>query len=172
MKTGLIFLIVFAWSSACVAQSQATTIRVQAMDMAKALLRKDYNTFAGFMHPKVITMAGGKQNLIVRMDTMNAVAAQLGASIKKVLIGNPGNIITYKHELQTTLPQFTELESAFGNITLESTLIAISADNGKKWYFIDTSVYNIKEVKKAMPDLSPELVIPPSRPPKITPAKQ
>lgn len=124
------------------------------------------------MHPKVIEMAGGKAKLIERMDTVNAVASQFGAEIKKILIGNPGSIVKYKKELQSTLPQFTEMKTGFGNLTLETTLIAISRDGGKHWYFIDTSIYNMNDVKKALPDLSPGLVIPPSKPPKFTPAQQ
>lgn len=64
------------------------------------------------------------------------------------------------------------MASGFGNVTFETTLIAISPDEGKHWYFVDTSVYNVKDVKKAVPDLSPQLVIPPAKPPKIIPNKQ
>jgi hypothetical protein len=63
------------------------------------------------------------------------------------------------------------MKTSFGNLALETTLIAISSDGGKNWYFIDTSVYNVNDLKKAMPDLSPDLVIPPAKPPKFTPAQ-
>lgn len=140
--------------------------------MVKALLRKDFPAFVKYMHPKIIELAGGKEKLISRMDTMNITAAQFGAEIKKILIGNPSDIIHYKNELQATVPQTTEMASGFGNVTFETTLLAISQDEGRHWYFVDTSVYNAKDVKKAMPDLSPNLVIPPAKPPKIIPNKQ
>lgn len=172
MKNILCVCITLFCAAACFAQPANTIIKTQAMDMAKALLRKDFPAFVKYMHPKIIALAGGKDKLINRMDTMNVTAAQFGAEIKKVLIGNPSNIIHYKNELQATVPQTTEMVSGFGSVTFETSLIAISPDEGKHWYFIDTSVYNVKDVQKAMPDLSPDLVIPPAKPPKIIPNKQ
>lgn len=61
------------------------------------------------------------------------------------------------------------MKTGFGSLSLESTLIAISKDKGKTWTFIDTSIYQINDVKKALPDLSPELVIPAPVPPKFVP---
>jgi hypothetical protein len=154
------------------AQNQNSIIKIQAMDMANALVKKDFPRFLKYMYPSIIDVAGGKDKVLQRMDTMNAMASQVGAVIKKIVIGNPGTIIKYKNQLQVTLPQISEMSSGFGNITLETTLIAISTDAGKNWYFVDTSMYNSSDVKKAMPDLSPELVIPPMKPPKFTPAQQ
>lgn len=139
------------------------------MDMAKALLKKDFQAFTKYMHPKVIEMAGGKDKAIQRMDTINNIATQFGAEITKILIGTPGTVINYKKEMQVTLPQTTEMKTGFGSLSLETTLIGISKDGGKNWLFIDTSVYNVKDLQKNMPELSPALVIPPAKPPKFTP---
>lgn len=152
-------------------QNQNSIIKAQAMDMARALIKKDYPAFIKYMHPQVIQLAGGNDKLIARMDTVNAVAAQYGAEIKRVVIGNPGIIVNHNKEMQVTIPQITEMKTGFGNLVLESTLIAISADKGKSWYFIDTSVYNAENIKQALPNLSPALVIPPAKPPKFTPAQ-
>jgi len=150
-------------------QNLNSVIKIQAMDMAKALIKKDYNTFAKYMHPQVTAAAGGQSKLIQQMDTANAVAAKFGAEIKKVLIGNPSAVVTFNKELQATIPQYTEMRTNFGSLTLESTLVAISQDNGKNWYFIDTSVFDVKDLRKSLPNLSPELVIPPAKAPKFTP---
>jgi hypothetical protein len=171
MKKNFFVLFMIMLSLTGLAQNQNTIIKTQAMDMARALQKKDFPTFTKYMHPKVIEMAGGKNKAIERMDTVNAIAARFGAEIKSILIGNPGNIVSYKKELQVTLPQTTEMKTSFGNLALETTLIAISGDGGKHWYFIDTSVYNVNDLKKSMPDLSPDLVIPPAKPPKFTPAQ-
>src|SRR3979409_1816575 len=108
------------------AQSQQMVIKNQASDMVKALLRKDFTTFAKYMHPKVIEMAGGKEKLLKRMDTANTLVTEFGAKITKVVIGNPGKIVNFKNELQTTLPETTDLQTPLGNVTIETTLIAIS----------------------------------------------
>jgi hypothetical protein len=172
MKRYVLIGMLVCYAATSIAQNQAAIIKTQAMDMAGTLVKKDFPSFIKYMHPDIIKLAGGKEKALQRMDTVNAMAAQFGATIKRILIGNPGKVINYKNQLQVTLPQTSELASGFGNVTLETTLIAISTNGGKNWYFIDTSVYNMKDVKKAMPDLSPELAIPPPKPPKFTPAQQ
>ena len=92
---------------------------------------------------------------------------QFGAEIKRVTIGNPGKIINFNHQLQAIVPQTTEMKFMASTITLESTLIAISDDKGKHWYFVDTSIYRGDKIKSSLPNLSPELQIPPMKPPKI-----
>jgi len=61
------------------------------------------------------------------------------------------------------------LKTALAQITAETTLIVISNDKGKTWWFIDTNVYNIDSLKNILPDLSAELVIPERKKPKIVP---
>ena len=153
-------------------QNLETTIKIQAMDMARAVLAKDVNKLVGYMPPKLVAAAGGKEKLMMTRDTLNKYMKQFGAEIKRVTIGNPDRVISYKNQLQTTLPQTTEARFMAITITLESTLIAISEDKGVHWYFVDTSIYRGEKFKSSLPDLSPELVIPPMKPPKITGAEQ
>ena len=154
------------------AQNMQSTVKAQAMEMAKAVLAKDVEKLVKYMHPKVVEAAGGKEKMLIARDTMNKYMQQFGAEIKKVTIGNPGTIISYKNELQTTLPQTTEVKVMASLISAETTLIAISEDKGIHWYFIDTSIYRSDKVKKLLPNLSPDLVIPPMKPPKMTPIEQ
>ena len=169
IRYSVITLIVALTSIVADAQNHSTIIKTQAMDMAKALLKKDYATVSRYMHPGVTEYAGGRNKLIQQMDTASAVAAKFGAEIKKVLIGNPAEVVKFNKELQTTIPQTTEMKTGFGTLTLETTILAISQDGGKHWYFTDTSLFNVKELKKSLPNLSAELIIPPARSPKFTP---
>jgi len=169
MKKILGTLLLLSFNFLLFAQNQSAVIKTQAMDMARALLKKDYATFTRYMHPEILKKAGGQEKLIEKMDTINARSKEFGAEIKKVVIGNPGPVISYKNELQCVLPQTTEMQTVFGKLELETTLIGISNDGGKTWTFIDTSIYNIKDVKATLPSLSSDLVIPPAKQPKFTP---
>jgi len=153
-------------------QNPETVIKIQAMDMARAVLAKDVNKLVGYMPPKLVADAGGKDKLLMARDTLNKYMKQFGAEIKKVTIGNPGKIISYKKLLQATVPQTTEVKFMAGTAILESTLIAISEDKGLHWYFVDTSIYRGDKLKSSLPDLSPELIIPPMKPPKIVADEQ
>ena len=151
------------------AQNQSSVIKGQALHMAQALLKKDFTAFSKFVHPKLVEAAGGSGKLTERLDSANAMAKQFGAEIKRIHIGDPAKAIQYKNELQTTLPQTTEMATAMGSIVFETTLIALSSDGGKNWRFLDTSLFSVKEIKKWVPELSPSLVIPAQKPPKIIP---
>jgi hypothetical protein len=166
--TPLLTVIILLWAvMQASGQNLSTVIKIQAMDMARAVLAKDVNKLVGYMPPKLVADAGGKDKLMIARDTVNKYMKQFGAEIKRVTIGDPGKIITYKKQLQATLPQTTEVKFMASKVILETTLIAISEDNGLHWYFVDTSIYRGDKLKSSLPDLSPELVIPPMKQPKI-----
>lgn len=148
-------------------QPTETTIKIQAMDMARAVLAKDVNKLVSYMPPKLVAQAGGKEKLLAARDTLNKYMQQFGAEIKKVTIGNPGSIVIYKNQWQAIVPQTTEMTVMSGRFIFESSLVAISEDKGRHWYFVDTSVYRGEKLKSVLPDLSPQLVIPPAKPPRV-----
>ena len=152
-------------------QNLQTTIKGQAVNMANALIQNDFPNFVKYMDPKIIDYVGGKEKLKATMDTGAIKMKQFGAKFKKILIGNPGEIISYKNQLQCVVPENTEIESILGSLTAQTSLIAISVDKGKNWYFTDTNIYKEEKLKTLMPDLSPNLVIPPQQKPTFIPKK-
>jgi len=151
-------------------QNLSTTIKVQAMDMGSALMKNDFETFIKYMHPNVITFAGGKEKMKSKMDSAYAAAKLFGVSFKRYSIGSPGEIVSYKNQLQAVLPEITTIKSPLGDLTVETSMIVISADGGKNWWFIDTNVYKVDKLKSILPDISPDIVIPPQKEPKLVPA--
>ena len=149
------------------AQTNSSSIKTAAFEMGKALVEKNSDGFLRFVHPSMITMAGGKEQLQVLTDSALKVFEQFGGKISKINYGNPSEVIEYKKTMQAVLPQSTYLSSPFGDVELASSLIAISSDKGKSWTFIDTNLFGIGQIKKALPELSPELNIPKSAAPKI-----
>ena len=151
------------------AQNLSTTIKVQAMDMGNAVIRNDFNSFVKYMHPNIIAFAGGKENMKIKMDSAYQMMKQFNVTFKRYWIGSPGEIVKYKNQLQAVLPESTILKTPLGELTAETNMIVISNDNGKNWWFIDTNVYNSEKLKSILPDLSPKLVIPPRKKPKLVP---
>ena len=168
LVTGLLFACYLAPAQ----QGLETTIKIQAMEMAKAILAKDVEKAAQYLPPKLVEASGGKAKVLVVRDSLNKFMQQFGVEIKKVTIGNPGKILTYKDQLQTTVPQITQVRFMQGTVVIESTLIALSEDKGKHWYFVDTNIYRSSKLKDALPNLSPELVIPPMKKPEMIPDSQ
>lgn len=154
------------------AQPMSSVIKAQAVDMGRAMVSQDVETFSKYMHPALVQKAGGPAKMREMADTMTRVFKQLGASVNRILFGNPADIVKHKKTLQTTLPQTTYLVTSFADVELESTLVAISMDGGKHWYFIDTNIYRESELRKDLPELSPALVIPPASKPRLIPKEQ
>ena len=169
LKQIIFIVIIFIFSFYARGQNLSTTIKVQAMDMATALMKNDFATFIKYMHPKIIEYAGGKEKMKDKMDSAYGTAKLFGVSFKRYWIGTPGEIITYKDQLQAVLPESTTLKTPLGELTAETSMIVISPDNGKNWWFIDTNVYRADKLKNILPDLSPQLIIPPQKKPKLVP---
>jgi len=152
-------------------QNLATTIKVQAMDMGSAFMKNDFATFSKYMHPNIIAFAGGREKMKSKMDSAAMTMKNFGISFKRYWIGSPSEIINYQNQLQSVLPISTTVKTPLGEVIAETSMIVISMDNGKNWYFIDTNVYKVDKVKNVLPDLSPKLVIPPQKQPKFIPEK-
>jgi hypothetical protein len=160
----------FAFVSAY-GQNHATTIKVQAMDMGSAFMKNDFNNFVKYMHPNIIDFAGGKEKMKQGMDSVSMAMKTFGVSFKRYWIGSPGQIINYNNQLQAVLPISTTMKTLLGDLVAETSMIVISNDNGKNWWFIDTNVYKADKIKNVLPGLSPQLVIPPQKKPQLIPNK-
>jgi hypothetical protein len=154
------------------AQPMPTVIKTQAIEMGKALVNNDLPGFQKYMHPEIIKQAGGAEKMKIMADSAISLFRQFGGSITRISYGNPAVILMHKKEMQTTLPQTTFITTAFADIELESTLIAISQDKGKHWYFIDTQLYGSDKLREKLPSLSPELIIPAPKKPRMIPKEQ
>ena len=145
-----------------------SSIKTAAMDMGNALAQKNSKKFIGYMHPVMIELAGGEEQLRIISDSALKVFEQFGGRVSKISFGNPGEVVNHKKMLQSVIPQTLTLTSFVGDVELSTSLIAISEDEGKNWRFIDTNLFSLKEIKSAMPEISSTLVIPKSAPPKVT----
>ncbi|GAB4091307.1 hypothetical protein [Flaviaesturariibacter terrae] len=174
MSRSLFFLLVavLLLPRPAAAQGHSTRIKTQAMEMANAFMNNDVPTFIRFMHPNIVAFAGGAASMKTKMDSAYHMMKQFNVGFKRYWIGNPGPIVQYRNQLQAVLPQRTTMLTPMGEITMESALLVISSDNGRNWWFIDTNVYHADKLKSILPDLSPELVIPPRTKPKIVPLQR
>lgn len=165
-----IILLSFFVQQSVVAQNIQTVIKTEALKMAKALAALDLETYASYTYPTLVTDKNGKEKIKQGVDSIQKYREQFGIKVKSVLLGNPSAVVTYKGVQQCTLPQTMTVEAFMGSMETETTLIGLSND-GKKWYFIDALMYRNKETKSKLPELSPDLVIPPMKQPKINQAE-
>lgn len=140
-------------------------LKAQAEKMASAFVSGDYKTFANYTYPLVLKSMGGAAKMADVLSKTTANMKAQGMAFSKITFGDPSTIVKSGKELQATLAQHTEIKLAQGRIVTTSTLIAVSTDNGVNWTFIDTSNKDMATLRKALPNLSPSIVIPPAQPP-------
>lgn len=154
------------------------TILNEAGKMGKAFIAKDYETFAKFSHPTTIVMMGGHDTMMKFIKSNFEQLEAEGVSFLDVTFGEPTQIIPIQNkdlnvlELQCTLPQSVKMGVPGGKVTANTTLIAVSRDNGTNWYFADVSGNNLETMRKIIPTLSPKLVIPQQEEPVFVPDEE
>lgn len=141
------------------------SIKQQAGKMGAALINGDYTMFAKYTYSKLLAAMGGAAKMEQSMAKVVNDMKLKGMSFNAITFDEPSKIIKSGKELQATIAQHTDIKVPNGRAVSTSTLIAISTDNGINWTFIDTSNKNIEALRKAMPNLSPSITIPPPQPP-------
>jgi len=79
------------------------------------LMKNDFTTFIKYMHPNVIAYAGGKEQMKTKMDSVYSAMKLFGVAFKRYSIGSPGEIVSYKDQLQAVLPEITTIKTPLEN---------------------------------------------------------
>ncbi len=168
MKSSIIslfFTAMFFISSYGQAKEAPQNLKQQASKMGASFMSGDYKTFANYTYPLVVKSMGGASKMIEVLNrTTNDMQAQ-GMSFSNITFDEPSKIVKSGKELQATIAQHTEIKLSQGRLVSTSILIAVSTDNGANWTFIDTSNKDMETLRKALPNLSSFIVVPPQQPP-------
>jgi len=173
MKAYILFFLAILITRTVFAQKNIDTagamqnLKFSATKMVGHLRDNEFDSFVRYTHPKIISMIGGKAKMIDAIKTTYKQINDGGFKIDSVLIGEPDSIIVTKTELQDVLPEILEMKGNGGKLIATSYLLAVSNNEGKTWYFIDTSGKTLQQMQTIFPTLSNKLVIPAKRQPKF-----
>lgn len=137
----------------------------QAMKMAQFLLKDDYRSFTRFTYPKLVQISGGYNEMATLIEKEISEMKKQGFKIDDIKVDSPSHIFRNGKELQCTALQHLYMTVQNKRILSTSSLIAFSSDNGSNWTFLDANNKTIETIKKIVPNLSPQIVIPKQRPP-------
>lgn len=173
MRTFLPVILIFLSATCAGAQPLSTVIKTQAIAMGRAIADHDKQAMLSFMLPELKDMAGDQARTGQIMDSAIAMFEAMGGRITRISYGEPSAVVKGKLQWQATLPQTMNLSTSFADIEFTSTLLAISKDKGKHWFFTEPHVYREATKKnKDLPEIPSELAIPPPQKPLIIPKKQ
>ena len=147
--------------------AQSSTVKSQAEQMGKALIQKDYKAFVTFSYPAILSQMGGAEKMEANIARQMEAMESGGAKIIGLSYGAPSAIVKEGSELQCTIPQHMVVELSVGKVASGSTLIALSNDNGKRWYFVDAGERDLATVRKSLPNVSKALKIQKPTPPQL-----
>jgi hypothetical protein len=75
----------------------------------------------------------------------------------------PEKFIISESNIQCVFSQIQLMKLNFKKVEISSTIIAISYDIGKTWYFINTGGMSRELLKQILPEINDGLIIPPQK---------
>jgi hypothetical protein len=145
-------------------------VKSAAKRMNDALVKKDIKTFVKTTYPKVVEMTeGGLVKIQSELEIQLNAIEKSGSKILSAWPGDATTIIDTAGEYQCTIPQYMKMQLVNGALTTQTTLIGLSQDKGKTWYFIDATDKPLNQWRNLFPNLSSKLVFFPAKEPKFEP---
>jgi hypothetical protein len=139
---------------------QTATLRYQATDCANALLHQNYIQLAYYTYPPIIQAMGGQDKMVQKLTETLGEMQSHGAAFKAITIGDVKQITRSGGDLYSVVQDIIQLSFNGTVVTRSSFLLAISHNNGRRWYFVDTAPLKNQNLKKMFPTYPPGLVIP------------
>ena len=123
------------------------------------MLHKNYSEIIDYTYPKLVEMAGGKQALLKAAKTAFDKMDE-SFILEKITFGEPQKIYVAGKELHCIVPETLSINTSKGKMQASYSLLAVSLDKGKKWYFIETHKFTPKFMKTIFPNFNYNLAIP------------
>lgn len=147
---------------------QSAFAAAKAMD--EALIQRRYDDYVSYNHPRVLeSIEGGKAGMVKQVANQMAQINESGNIITAVWPQMPSVVIDTAGEWQAAITQYMAYRLPEGKIKATTTIIGISQDQGKQWYFIDAAGRELKQMRELFPTLSSKLKVPKATEPEFTP---
>ena len=135
-------------------------IKRDGNEMINFMLKKDYESLSKFTYPVIIEWMGGKEKMITIISNEMQKLENQGVVFIELSLGEPEKEYFAGEEIHCLIPQKIILENRDGKILSNSHLLAVSADHGKNWYFVDTTQLTSENITVLFPKFNSNLKIP------------
>lgn len=135
-------------------------IKRDGNEMINFMLKRDYESLSKFTYPVIIEWMGGKENMITMISNEMQRLEDQGVVFLELSLGEPEKEYFAGEEIHCLVPQKIILENKDGKILSSSHLLAVSSDQGKNWYFVDTTQLTSENVTVLFPKFNSDLKIP------------
>ncbi len=150
----------FAFSQIDTARAMQN-LRVQKGKMDTAFRNGQYLEFAQTMHPNLLKVLNGPENLAKMLETGMASIDNDETRLdrEKMSMSDPENLVICEKAMQAIVWQHLEIVmiAEKQRILSGSPLLATSSDGGQTWHFLDIGNKPFSTVKKIEPHVCPEM---------------
>ncbi len=137
--------------------SSTTYMKQQANAMGQAFIKGDYQAFAKYTYPAIVSAMGGENRMANVLANIAANMKAQGEVFDNISFDNPTKIVKSGNELQCTLRQHTTIKLVNGRAVATSTLIAISLTGARMCIGNEEWDFSCHACKVAQKQSSPRL---------------
>jgi len=145
-------------------QRLTSVVEQEAAKYSRAVVANDYEKVLSYTHERVIDTMGKKDAAIERMKKSSEAMKAKGFGIEDTKVGLAQDPQKIGPWTVTVVPETLTLRMPGSKAQQESYLLAISADEGKSWKFIDLGPLSEDQLFRIFPELKAQFRMPPKRP--------
>jgi hypothetical protein len=140
--------------------------RKLAEKMYAAAIKGDFATTVDLTWAGIVEEAGGREHMIDMLRESMKELEKRDIKIVSVRVGEPGELVTEGAYTFAALPTQNEMTVPAGRLIGESFVLAISADGGKTWGFVEgAGLAEPADRDRFTPKIPASLRIPPHKKP-------
>ena len=155
-----VYLLLFTATSFNARAQDTLFLKKQATRFAKATFTSDHKTVIGLTYSGLIAYSGGRDTLKKLITGRIESLHRQGIIGFDGYVGSPGPFYKAGNQLHCLIPETIILKMFNGRYVTRSYLLAVSADAGKNWAFMDVGNMPGSVLHKILPNYNDELIIP------------
>jgi len=132
----------------------------EAAKYAAAWQRSDVNLIISYLPPRFVQQQGGRAAALGALNDQFAQARSFGVNRLDAIPGQPTPPKPLGRWLASVLPVTAVLHSAHLDLTQETHVLALSADQGKKWSFVLLYEITQAELISCFPEFRGKVIVP------------
>ena len=125
-----------------------------------AFVNNEFVKVAEMTHPDLVQMNGGEEYVIEDLKAERLSTSGEGLIYNSAVVMSPLTILEYNGELQAVIPVEYTMQLAEKEYINKSYILAISADEGKTYKFVNLMQFDNASLGEFVSNISPEISIP------------
>ena len=142
-------------------------IQREAGKCAAGWQRNDYEGVLAFLPPQVIKQSGGRAAALKKIKNQFNLARDYGVDRVDFLPGQPTTPKTMGRWLTSLVPLTVVLHRTPLDVTQQTHLLALSADQGKHWFFVPLYQTSQAKLNTWFPEFAGKVLVPADPEPQV-----